>query len=75
MAQSDVETDLTARAELITQAQEIYADLVVTLPLFTQSGVRGLPDNIHALRSIRYPETLNIGGTIEFNYSTLTKTP
>ncbi len=34
MTQSDVETDLNKRAELIQQAQDVYADLVVTLPLF-----------------------------------------
>ena len=32
-------------------------------------------DNIHASDQHPSPETLNIGGTIEFNYSMLTKTP
>jgi peptide/nickel transport system substrate-binding protein len=75
MAQSDVETDLTKRADLLKQAQEIYADLVVTLPLFLNPEYVVFRDNIHASDQYPSPETLNIGGTIEFNYSTLTKTP
>ena len=75
MTQSDVETDLTKRAELLAQAQEIYADLVVTLPLFLNPEYVVYRDNIHASNQYPSPETLNIGGTIEFNYSTLTKSP
>jgi peptide/nickel transport system substrate-binding protein len=75
MAQSDVETDLTKRAELLGQAQEIYADLVVTLPLFLNPEYVVFSDKIHASDKYPSPETLNIGGTIEFNYSTITKTP
>ena len=75
MAQSDVETDLTKRADLLKQAQEIYADLVVT---YRCSSIRSMSSSaITSTASDQYPspETLNIGGTIEFNYSTLTKTP
>ena len=75
MTQSDVETDLTKRADLLKQAQDIYADLVVTLPLFLNPEYVVFRDNIHASDQYATPETLNIGGTIEFNYSTLTKTP
>jgi peptide/nickel transport system substrate-binding protein len=75
MTQADVETDLTKRADLYKQAQDVYADLVVTLPLFLNPENVVFRDNIHASDQYASPETLNIGGTIEFNYSTLTKTP
>jgi ABC-type transport system substrate-binding protein len=75
MAASDVETDLTKRAELLKEAQDIYADLVVTLPLFLNPEYVVFRDNIKASGDYASPETLNIGGTIEFNYSTLSKTP
>jgi peptide/nickel transport system substrate-binding protein len=75
MNQSDVETDLTKRAELLKQAQEVYADLVVTLPLFLNPEYVVYRDNIHGMDSHPNPDTLNIGGTIEFDYSVLTKTP
>ena len=75
MTQADVETDLTKRADLYKQAQDVYADLVVTLPLFLNPENVVFRDNIHGSDQYASPETLNIGGTIEFNYSTLTKTP
>jgi peptide/nickel transport system substrate-binding protein len=75
MNQSDVETDLTKRAQLLMQAQEVYADLVVTLPLFLNPEYVVYRDNIHASNAHPNPDTLNIGGTIEFDYSVLTKTP
>ena len=75
MAKSDVETDMAKRADLLKQAQDVYADLVVTLPLFLNPEYVVFRDNIHASANYPSPETLNIGGTIEFNYSTLTKTP
>jgi peptide/nickel transport system substrate-binding protein len=75
MNQSDVETDLTKRAQLLQQAQEVYADLVVTLPLFLNPEYVVYRDNIHGMDSHPSPDTLNIGGTIEFDYSVLTKTP
>lgn len=75
MNQSDVETDLTKRAQLLEQAQEVYADLVVTLPLFLNPEYVVYSDSIHGMDSHPSPDTLNIGGTIEFDYSVLTKTP
>ena len=75
MSQSDVETDLTKRAALIDEAQNIYADLVVTLPLFLNPEYMVFRDNIQGSSMYGTPETLNVAGTIEFNYSTLTKTP
>ena len=75
MSQADVETDLTKRADLYKQAQEVYADLVVTVPLFFNPEYVVFRDNIHGSDQYATPETLNIAGVIEFNYSTLTKTP
>jgi peptide/nickel transport system substrate-binding protein len=75
LAQADIEPDVDARAALYEQAQDVYADLVVTLPLFIiaehvtyRPGIAG--SDMYAL-----PEALNIGATLEFNYSTLTKSP
>jgi len=75
LAQADVETDVAARAELYKQAQDVYADLVVTLPLFLIA--EHITFNPSIAGSANYPgaEALNIGPTMEFNYSTLTKTP
>lgn len=75
LAQADTETDLAARTLLYEQAQEIYADLVVTLPLFFEAEHVVYRDNIHGTDSYAAFETLNIGPAIVFNYSTLTKTP
>jgi peptide/nickel transport system substrate-binding protein len=75
MSQADVETDLTKRADLYKQAQDVYADLVVTVPLFFNPEYVVFRDNIHGSDQYATPETLNIAGVIEFNYSTLTKTP
>jgi peptide/nickel transport system substrate-binding protein len=75
LAQADVETDLAAREQLYVQAQEVYADLVVTIPLFFQAEHITYRSNIQGSSTFGSPETLNIGGNVEFNYSTLTKTP
>jgi peptide/nickel transport system substrate-binding protein len=74
LTQADSETDITKRTALYQQAQEIYADLVVTLPLFYEAEHVTFRDNIQGSSSFASPETLNIGPTLEFNYSTLTKT-
>jgi peptide/nickel transport system substrate-binding protein len=75
MTQADVETDLDARAELYGQVQDVYADLVVSVPLFLNPEYVVFRDNIQGSDQFATPETLNIAGTIEFNYSTLSKTP
>jgi peptide/nickel transport system substrate-binding protein len=75
LSQADVETDMTARAALYEQAQEVYADLVVTVPLFFQAEHVTYRSNIHGSSAFGSPETLNIGGNVEFSYSMLTKTP
>jgi len=75
LGQAAVETDLTKRADLYKQAQEVYAELVVTLPLFYNPEYIVYRDNIHGADQFGTPETLNIAGTIEFNYALLSKTP
>ena len=75
LSKADTETDLAKRADLYKQAQEIYADLVVTLPLFFIAEHVVYRANISGTSAYATPETLNIGGNIEFNYSMLIKTP
>ncbi len=74
-AKADQETDLAAREAEYQQAQDLYADLVVTIPLFFQAEHVTYRSNIHGSSIFGSPETLNIGGNVEFSYSTLTKTP
>jgi peptide/nickel transport system substrate-binding protein len=73
MAQADVEPDVAAREALYQQAQEVYADLVVTLPLFIIAEHVTYRPEIAGSDQYATPGTLNIGPTLEFNYSTLTK--
>jgi len=75
LSQADQETDLTKREALYQQAQDLYADLVVTIPLFFQAEHVTYRSSIHGSTTYGSPDTLNIGGNVEFNYSTLTKTP
>jgi peptide/nickel transport system substrate-binding protein len=75
LAQADVEPDVEKRAELYQQAQEVYADLVVTLPLFIIAEHVTYRANIFGSDMYALVEALNIGPTLEFNYSTLTKSP
>jgi peptide/nickel transport system substrate-binding protein len=73
LVQADVESDIDIRTQLYEQAQEKYAELVVTLPLFIIAEHVTYRDNISGSDMYALPETLNIGPTLEFNYSTLTK--
>jgi peptide/nickel transport system substrate-binding protein len=75
LTQADTETDQAKRAQLYQQAQDVYADLVVTLPLFFEAEHIVYRDNIHGSDQYPSPETLNIGPTLEFNYATLSKSP
>ncbi len=74
LAQADTETDQAVRADLYQQAQEIYADLVVSLPIIITPENVTYRSNIHGSDQYASPGTLNIGPTMEFNYSTLSKT-
>jgi peptide/nickel transport system substrate-binding protein len=73
--QADTETDQTKRADLYTQAQQITADLVLTVPLWFAAEHITYRDNIHGSSAFASPDTLNIGPNLEFYYSTLSKTP
>jgi len=75
LSQADTEPDQAKRADLYTQAQEIYADLVVTIPLFFNAEHIVYRSNIHGSSAYATPENLNIGGNIEFSYATISKTP
>jgi peptide/nickel transport system substrate-binding protein len=74
LAQADKSSDQAERADLYAQAQEIYADLVVTLPLFFNAEYITYRPNIQGSSDNALPETLNIGPAIEFWYSMLSKT-
>ena len=74
LQQGASEVDQDARASLYEQAQEVYADLVVTLPLFVEAEHVVYPDYISADSAHASPEALNIGPTIEFNYALLSRT-
>lgn len=73
LVKADSETDLAERTKLYEQAQDLYAELVVTLPLFFEAEHVIYQTNISGLSTFGSPDSLNIGPTIEFNYSTLTK--
>ncbi len=68
---ASVETDLDARAGLYEQAQEVYAELVTTLPLFFEAEHVVYPGYISALGGTASAETLGIGPNLEFYYSVL----
>ena len=74
MTQADVETDQAKRADLYGQAQDVFADLVVTIPIIITPENVVFRSDIQADSMYASPETLNIGPTMEFNYSTLSKT-
>ncbi len=71
--QADIETDLTKRADLYKQAQNLYADLVVTVPLFFNAEHIVYRSNIKGDANNAQPENLNIGPDILFFYSELSK--
>jgi peptide/nickel transport system substrate-binding protein len=73
LQKADTETDLTKRADLYSQAQDLYADLVVTLPLFFQAEHVVYQNHIQGSSAFATPETLNIGPNVVFNYSLLSK--
>jgi peptide/nickel transport system substrate-binding protein len=72
LSQAATETDQTKRADLYGQAQDLYADLVVTLPLFFEPEHVVYASYIHGDAMYDSADSLNIGPTIEFNYSILT---
>jgi peptide/nickel transport system substrate-binding protein len=73
LVQADTQTDQAKRADLYKQAQDVYADMVVTLPLFYVPEHIVYRSNIHGSDQYPVPEFLNIGPTIDFNYALLSK--
>ncbi len=70
---ADIETDQTKRADLYKQAQDLYADLVVTLPLFYQAEHVVYQNYIKPTSAYPATDTLNIGPNILFYYSLISK--
>lgn len=75
LVQADTETDQTKRADLYQQAQNIYADLVVSVPIFFSAEHIVYRDNVHGSDQYATPESLNIGPNLVFSYATLSKSP
>ena len=71
LAASRVETDPTARAATLDELQNVYADEVVTVPLWIEPEFIVYRDGICGDASLPNPESLNIGATMEFVYSVL----
>ena len=66
------ETDLDTRAGLLEQLQDVYADMVVTIPLWLEPEFIIYRDGIQGDPDLPNPQTLNIGPDFEFIYSVLT---
>jgi peptide/nickel transport system substrate-binding protein len=73
LSKADIETDTAKRTDLYKQAQDIYADLVVTIPVIILGEHVTYRSDIHGSSAFGNAETLNIATNLEFNYSTLTK--
>jgi peptide/nickel transport system substrate-binding protein len=71
LADSRIETDPDARAEILGQLQDVYADDVVTVPLWIEPEYIVYRDGICGDASLPNPDSLNIGPTLEFNYAVL----
>ena len=71
LVEAGVETDLDARAALYGQVQDLYADLVVTLPLYFEPEHVIYWDYISASDAEGAVESLNIGPTFDLRYSLL----
>jgi peptide/nickel transport system substrate-binding protein len=65
------ETDPDTRADLIGQLQDVYAQEVVTIPLWLEPEYIIYRDGIVGDSSLPNPQTLNIGPDFEFIYSVL----
>jgi peptide/nickel transport system substrate-binding protein len=71
LAASRIETDTAKRAEILGQLQDVYADEVVTLPLWIEPEFIVYRDGVCGDASLPNPASLNIGATMEFVYSVL----
>jgi peptide/nickel transport system substrate-binding protein len=71
LLQQRAETDLDTRAQLISDLQDVYADEVVTIPLWLEPEFIIYWDYISGRADLPSPQTLNIGPDFEFIYSVL----
>ncbi|MFQ5522062.1 MAG: ABC transporter substrate-binding protein [Acidimicrobiia bacterium] len=73
LAQAASSGDQAEREALYREIQEIYADLVVTIPLWFEAEHVVYRDGISGDTAFGEADKLNIGPTIEFNYATVNK--
>ncbi len=73
--QADVELDAAKRTKEYQDAQQTAADMVLTIPLYFVTEHITYRANIKGSSDFATPESLNIGPNLEFNYSTISKTP
>jgi peptide/nickel transport system substrate-binding protein len=71
LLQQRAETDPDKRAALLEDLQDVYADEVVTIPLWLEPEFIIYRDGIVGDSSLPNPQTLNIGPDFEFIYSVL----
>jgi peptide/nickel transport system substrate-binding protein len=71
MTQAAAESDSAVREGLYAQLLNIYADRVVTLPLWLEAEYVVYRDGVVGSDAFGAADALNIGGTREFNYVTL----
>jgi peptide/nickel transport system substrate-binding protein len=74
LKQADIEIDQSRRADLYGKAQDLYADLVVTLPLFYKAEHVVYQNYMKGSANFSAVNELNIGPVLQLNYSTLVKT-
>jgi ABC-type transport system substrate-binding protein len=70
---ASTETDQDARAQLYSDIQALYAEMVVTLPILFEPEYVVYPDSVSGDDAFASAETLNIGPNLEFYYSALSK--
>jgi peptide/nickel transport system substrate-binding protein len=68
---SRTETDPVARAAILDELQDVYADEVVTVPLWMEPEFVVYRDGICGDASLPNPASLNVGATMELIYSVL----
>lgn len=70
---ASVEQDDDARATLYQDIQDLYAEMVVSLPILFEAEHVVAGEGVSASDQYATPETLNIGPNLEFYYSVLSK--
>jgi len=73
IAEAAANGDQAIRKTLYEEAQAMYAELVVTLPLWFEAEHIVYGDNVAGSDAFGSLEQLNIGATIEYNYATNSK--